>query len=481
MSESRENALQIGPRERPAIKAAIVLLAVVTSALIATQPLFAVYLLPAILLVLALVNFDWFVYSMIFLLPWYPLPKIDLSMRDAFLVLRFVMFFGICIIRKRSGQPIVGWLLQGPINKIIVAYVAVAVISLLWSPLPLKLDATRSLVRLFSYVAEFYAISGWIESRDQVSKLIRLLLWATIGVALFGFYQSASGGYTDFYSYLFNTAPPEWNGRVPSFLFQFNALAGYLNLIIPFAIGCMLLTRHHATRRLGWMCLSAAMAAVYLTGSRGGLIALGGVLLLSTFFVLVRFRRTFFDKLVSGLLAIAFSTAIVVVVVPRGPEQEQTTRVHEIDDFTELSRLALWGTAATMFIEHPVLGVGYGDYRALYGDYLTEVDVDQLDAHNLYLQLLAETGIFGFALFMALMVLLLRRAVQLMKNPDSFCGLVGLGLAGGLVSFLIHGFVDYFFHIQPQFGGLFWLICAVGFVTSEDAMGKRRFASYATS
>ena len=476
MRESRENALQICFREKPAIEAAVVLLAAATTALTATEPLIAVYLLPAALLVIALANFDWFVYTTVFLLPWYPLPNIDLPVRDAFLFLRLVLFAGVWIIRKRSGRSISEWLVGSAINKLVMAYAAVAAISLLVSPLPVKLDASRSLVRLFSYLAMFYAISGWIERREQVFRLIKLLLWSTVCVTLFGFYQAAIGGYTAFYSYLFNTAPPEWNGRVPSFLFQFNALAAYLNLIIPFAIGSMLLTRHRSTQRLGWLCLCTGTAAVYLTGSRGGLLALGGILLLSAWFVRMRFRPNF-DKLLRGLLAVALAGAIVILVVPKGPEQEQTTRVREVDDFTELSRLALWGTAAAMFMEHPVLGVGYGNYRALYGDYLTDVDVDQLDAHSLYLQLLAETGVFGFALFMALMALLLRQAAGLLRTDDPFYRLVGLGLGGGLVGFLIHGFVDYFFHVQPQLGGLFWLICAVGLVVSEDTNQSQGFAS----
>src|SRR6267378_3500972 len=150
MRESRENALQICFREKPAIEAAVVLLAAATTALTATEPLIAVYLLPAALLVIALANFDWFVYTTVFLLPWYPLPNIDLPVRDAFLFLRLVLFAGVWIIRKRSGRSISEWLVGSAINKLVMAYAAVAAISLLVSPLPVKLDASRSLVRLFS-------------------------------------------------------------------------------------------------------------------------------------------------------------------------------------------------------------------------------------------------------------------------------------------------------------------------------------------
>lgn len=55
-------------------------------------------------------------------------------------------------------------------------------------------------------------------------------------------------------------------------------------------------------------------------------------------------------------------------------------------------RFSLYREAWQMFLDNPILGVGWGQFRYLTtGDYLMEYNV-----HNVYLQLLAETGIFGF-------------------------------------------------------------------------------------
>lgn len=62
------------------------------------------------------------------------------------------------------------------------------------------------------------------------------------------------------------------------------------------------------------------------------------------------------------------------------------------------SKLYLW--AVQLFLENPVLGIGWGRYR------LTAVGnatlIKSLDTHNVYLQLLSETGLVGFSVFMAL-------------------------------------------------------------------------------
>src|SRR5262249_4413566 len=148
------------------------------------------------------------------------------------------------------------------------------------SPLRANLDAYRSLVRLFSYLAVFFAILGWVETRRQVVRILQLIAVSTIGVALFGFYQVIMDGYTDLYFHVYplqEEALDEWSGRITSVLFHFNSLAGYLDLVIPFAVGFMMLARTRWLRYLGVLCVSTAGAALLLTGSRGGAIGCGGI------------------------------------------------------------------------------------------------------------------------------------------------------------------------------------------------------------
>ena len=68
------------------------------------------------------------------------------------------------------------------------------------------------------------------------------------------------------------------------------------------------------------------------------------------------------------------------------------------DDDTLSGRLPLYQLAVRQFIEHPVRGIGWGNYRALTENYLNQRST--YETHNVYLQLLCETGILGFATFM---------------------------------------------------------------------------------
>lgn len=437
-------------------------LAVAAVSLAFTEPVFLVFALGVGLAVAALLRFEFFVYGLVFLLPWYPLLDAKPPFRDIFLLLRFVLLAGVWFIRWRQGKSFSEWFAGSRVKKGVLLFAGVAAVSLLLSSQHANLGAYRSLVRLFSYLAVFFALAGWLESRRQITTIIRVMLVSTIGVALFGFYQMFERGYTDlyFHSYpLQEDALEPWVGRITSFLFHFNFLAGYLNLVLPFAIACMTFAKGRALRLLGLICHSTAAAALYFTGSRGGLIAYAGMLLISVWFL--KPKR-------AALMRIFLSLVLAAGLVLSLQEKGGGGRLQDTDEFAQASRLALWEAAGAMFLAHPVLGVGYGNYRSLYGDYIPGARPDELDAHNLYLQLLAETGAIGFLAFCALMVAFARMALRLARQADPFYRLVGIGLGGALAATLIHGMVDYIFNVSPQFGALFWLALALGMAALQD-------------
>lgn len=463
MSSSANTLTRSHRASRLLLPGLIAAAAVTAIALVVSDPTFLVAALCIGLALAAIFRFEWFVYAQVFLLPWYPLLDVKLPIRDISLVLRFVLLAGVFVVRRQQGKPWREWIFAGRIRKAIWIFAALVTVSLLISALGPNLMALRSLARLFSYLAFFLALIGWIDSRQQIESIIKAMLLSTIGVSLFGFYQVWDKSYTDLYYHLYplqEDSLDEWSGRITSLLFHFNSLAGYLNLVLPFSLGCMVLAKDRWMRYLATLCHGLTGAALYFTGSRGGLIAYGGMLLVSLWFL--KPRRVAVRRV---LLAAALSVAVVLSLQR---ESAGGARLQEVDEFTSASRLALWGAAGAMFVQHPVLGVGYGNYRSLYGDYIPGAAPDQLDAHNLYLQFLSETGVIGFAVFFVIIITFVRMAIKLARSPDSFGRLIGIGVGGALAATLIHGMVDYLFNVSPQFGALFWLVLALGFVAVNE-------------
>jgi O-antigen ligase len=472
MSSTNANTMIHPPRASGFLIPLLIAAATVpTITLIVSDSGFLVAALCIGLALTAVLRFEWFVYAQIFLLPWYPLVDMKLPIRDITLVLRFVLLASVFIIRRRQGKPWREWVLAGRLRKTIWIFAALASVSLLISSLGPNVNALRALARLFSYFALFLAVIGWVETPRQIGTIVKILLISTIGVALFGFYQVWDKGYTDLYYHLYpaqEEALDEWSGRITSFLFHFNSLAGYLNLILPFSLGCMVLAKAAWMRYLATVCHGLTGAALYFTGSRGGLVAYGGMLLVSLWFLKPRrvaLLRVFFAALLSLALVLSLQR-----------ESAGGARLQEVDDFTSTSRLALWGAAGAMFVQHPIFGVGYGNYRSLYSDYIPGAAPNQLDAHNLYLQFLSETGITGFALFFVIISYFVRIAIKLARSPDPFYRLIGIGTGGAITATLVHGLVDYVFNVSPQFGALFWLILALGLVAFELSQKEGTFA-----
>jgi O-antigen ligase len=134
-------------------------------------------------------------------------------------------------------------------------------------------------------------------------------------------------------------------------------------------------------------------------------------------------------------------------------------RLGEIDDFTAVSRLAIWDGAFAVFVQSPLLGTGFGNLRSLMGGLLNLPDGWTGDAHNLYLELLAETGLIGFVVFGLLIVLALRTALRQFHNAQNdFAKMIALAVFAAICGVLVHGTVDYLFHTTPQVTALFFLV-----------------------
>jgi O-antigen ligase len=245
---------------------------------------------------------------------------------------------------------------------------------------------------------------------------------------------------------------PAWEGRITSFLEHYNGLAGYLNLVLPFCLAFAIGGTDPVLRTLSRWCLALAAIALLLTQSRGGLLAFVAILLIYVYFSACD-RKTRMRRVALVLLVCLVATTVAGFFFQR---------LGEIDDFTTVSRLAIWGGAFTVFARSPLLGIGFGNLRALMGGLLNLPDGWTGDAHNLYLELLAETGLIGFMAFSVLIVLALRTALrQLHKTENHFNKMIGIAIFAAICGVLVHGTVDYLFHTTPQVAALFFLVLAL--------------------
>jgi O-antigen ligase len=164
-----------------------------------------------------------------------------------------------------------------------------------------------------------------------------------------------------------------------------NFFALSLAVIVPFATH---LTSGGGWRRLlGVLALPVLLAGLLSTGSRGGLIAAGLALVVSA----LAARSTVRPAVLLGGL----SATVVAVVAGTSLFGAQ---IQDAQSRTVTGRATENQVALAMLADHPLLGVGPGNYPTFYRDYSRRIGNDarvQREPHSLPLEIAAEQGAAG--------------------------------------------------------------------------------------
>jgi putative inorganic carbon (hco3(-)) transporter len=179
-------------------------------------------------------------------------------------------------------------------------------------------------------------------------------------------------------------------------------------------------------------------AAIFLSGSRGSMLATAIVAAV----FLLRVRRKWVGLVVLAALAVGGSFLL---------NEAHWERIKSATDFQQDSnaqiRLTLWAAGLEMFTHHPVLGVGPGNFAPTYGAKYSQKISGEWVPHSIYIQAMAELGIFGILALLMILVGTLRilNDVHTRAKPPTksdtppFEYFLANGLTYSLVAFMING------------------------------------------
>jgi O-antigen ligase len=332
-------------------------------------------------------------------------------------------------------------------------------------------DATDSLGTFLSEGIGLYLL---VTNSVRSPELLRLIIWVLllVGAALgaLSFYQQVTETYNNSYFGFAQTEAAQTGltetgiARLAGPIGEKNRYAQVMLMLIPLGVLQMTAERHRWLKIVALGCVVLAAIAVALTFSRGAALAAAVVLLAM---VALRYVR------VTHLVAAAVLIAVVFVAVPA-----YSVRLTSLADLSALlseepassgtdnsllSRATENLTALRVFADHPILGVGPGQFPAYYRDYADDIGVSvraaDRQAHNLYLGIAAETGILGLVAFLGAVVATLiqlarARARSLATRPDLAAMAAGFMLA--IVAYLASGLFLHLAYVR-----YYWLILAL--------------------
>lgn len=200
-------------------------------------------------------------------------------------------------------------------------------------------------------------------------------------------------------------------------------------------------------RTFTFACLILTIFSTFLGGSRGGMLGLGAAFLWLLWHAPRRVRNF-------AILAILITPPLLWS--PFSPVRRLFHPEYS-DTIGEQDRLIAWRAGLRMIEQHPIVGIGLGQFKPkmeIYAD--PGIKIDSI-AHNTYLEVAAETGIPNFLVFMAMLFFaywsLSRVRRQATNSGPPVLLLAATGIQAGLVGFIVGAFF-----LSAENMKLFWLL-----------------------
>ena len=331
------------------------------------------------------------------------------------------------------------------------------------------------ILRQMTYVFLFFLVVNNLKEEKDIANICGAAVAGGLVVSILGVFQ------------YFTSFDPDWLYQVarPSATFgNKNMAAEYVIMAIPLSIALFLRAKDERLRLLWAVATIEMVAYVVYAHSRGAWLGLtfGGLI------TLILFLRTGWPDLHWGfsfrrtsLLIFLLSIHLVfpyILPMPTKLEVNYRERVASASDLESGSaseRLAVWANTIDMVRDHPA-GVGINNWKVVYPLYNRSRIIDKVtssethfeEAHNDYIQMVAEIGVVGFAFYLWILVALVRMC---WKSPDDKYSPFFLWSIVGFMTTSLFSFPGK----MPVTSLFFWLIAGLIVVRSQMVTSPGRW------
>jgi putative inorganic carbon (hco3(-)) transporter len=362
------------------------------------------------------------------------------------------------------------------------------------------IDKTIALGRVQGYLFEGVLLYLLVINSIRSMTTLRRVIWAALAagslVSALSLYQDATGSYTQefgglaYRNYVVAADSPDREGparretwdRAQGPVNEPNRFAQIMVVLLPLAV----FTYRNGGSTAARLGAAAAGLLIFggmlLTLSRGAFLTL---VLIAAAMAAMRWVRT------SHLLACAVVLLFAIPIVSPHfvPRMLSIVNVGDLigggpadagaADGAMLGRTTVMLAALHTFLDHPAVGVGPGQFPPFYvAAYSDNPEIKFRDlrgasrrAHNLYLEMAAETGLIGLTTFLAIVLLLVRelwRARQRWLAADPERAELATAFCLSLLAYLT---TAVFLHVSYQ--RYYWFLIAMAGATLHVLHARR--------
>lgn len=325
-----------------------------------------------------------------------------------------------------------------------------------------RLFATQLLVRAIVVVTSLAGLLTLLQMATQYAS------WAATVEAMRGFTLADL------------SPPPVLRSR--GVLDHPNNLAMFLNIALPFAIILAFKPGAKWDRGLALLALTSGILALFFTLSRGAWL---GTLVSQPLFWLLVYLHTGRRLSVRGLLdwtrdhlrALCTGAAVCALGIGTGVLYVAAVQPPWLFRQTLGTRFETLSAAFEMFLDHPLSGAGPNTFGLIKHAYGIEQPYTLNIAHNAYVQVLVDVGLFGGVILLAAGAVLGSCLVRGWRSGRADDRLVVAACTAAIVATLVHGLSD----SPPTWNTVllpFALVLAIAmrYAPLHSIEGLRRFA-----
>ncbi len=369
-----------------------------------------------------------------------------------FFVIILVQLFPMPDILQAYISPVTSKLYRGAANA--------TGISAHFHPLSLNPFVTFSkLLEYASYFMIYLVVVNTVKTRRHFQIILIAFFISAVFQGVYGLYEFLSGNQQIFsYNKKYNL------DCVTGTFINRNHFAAYLELSLPLLLA-LVVGRIHRLKSFSGKILVRIAHALETEGSKILLLLfLITLVIVSLVFSLSRSGITFAilssivffflyyrsnDQLTQKSYWIITAACVVALSIWIGldPLLERFFRI--TDQFSEKeARLSLWKNTFNIFLHFPVVGTGAGTFKEVFPMFRTfPTHLSFNEAHNDYLQILSEIGIFIFFLFIAFFISMFQRLRKITSQQLDRIVVIQIGCFCSILSLGLHSLTDFSFQI----------------------------------
>ncbi|PIP26411.1 MAG: hypothetical protein CO140_02185 [Candidatus Moranbacteria bacterium CG_4_9_14_3_um_filter_40_7] len=312
--------------------------------------------------------------------------------------------------------------------------------------------SARKILFFFSVFPLYFVAANVLDSQDKIIKIIKYLVLGGSLAAFLGIIQffaqfifglkAVYGFWADylvapFLGKTFSQAVlqnPSWLVNISGVTY-FRATATFpdphmfsffLGLLLPLALALLIVSPKKIWPSLA---LSVLLLADILTFSRGGYLGLGAALVIAPVIFWKKISRDY-KKIILGTAVFL----LIFLAIPN-PFSSRFFSIFNLKEGSNSGRIETWKQAVKVIGEHPVWGVGIGNYPLEIKP--TASYREPIYAHNTYLDIAADSGIANALIWTGISIIAI---VSFFKRSKEHLLFWGAGLS--LIIFSVHSLVE---------------------------------------